>query len=616
MNINPPINRSKEIRLETLEELMRLTVAASSFEDLALKIVEKCASLLHAELCTLWPRIREREQDKLVLGGSEGFRRKPGEKIPIYTLNWDARNDKDIEGVTAWIAIRRIPYRVNSFIELKKHASHRGSWDEMQWDAQADKRFRSLIGIPLLVEDNVVGVLKWENSLNPEGFSDDDFNLAKDLAPFIAIALQAMNVREEHEKNRQGILKGLTVALLSPFEPKKLYKQIVDTTADLLYADLCSMWLCDSDRRVLRLAAAHGVRSKEEDVPVYQLNWGAKYDKDIQGVTAWVAIRGKPYFARYFEDLAKHPSHRGAWDSAQWDGQPDKHFGSLYAAPLIVNNLVHGVLKIERSQEKPSFSDVDKAIFDVMANFIELALDLSSRLRQDVVFDFFHLLKQPASNCLMSFSELRRELNRQDGIRPERIEKRLDELSRNLQSIRGWTNNVYALASGRVTGRDEVAAEIKVQKLLDDVIRELKYVFPDFECEIGKEIESYQLLLTPLEEKKFHVILFNILDNSIKFSAKQYKVYISVAQNNNLLALTIKDTGQGIPIDEIPLIFDAYFKRSVKKWPESMGLGLTTVDRLLKEFNWTKHVMSKINEGTEFTIFVSEDRWRNYESNF
>jgi signal transduction histidine kinase len=604
-------NFPKMIGLETIEELMNLTVVAESFEDLAQKIVEKCAELLHAELCTLWRRVKEGNHDKLVLGASKGFQRKPGEEIPTYILNWDAKNDREINGVTAWFAIRGRSYRFKSYEELSDHPSHRGFWDKMQWDNQAASKFKSLIGIPLLVQNNAVGVLKWENSENPDGFSDEDFELAKKLAPFIAIALEAMNVRENQEKHRQGVLRELTVSLLRPFQPRELYQQIVDTTASLLNADLCSMWLCDGDRKILRLAAAHGVKSKEEETPVYQLEWNAKSDEQITGLTAWVAIRGRPYFARYFEDLKKHPSWKGMWDKAQWEDKPQEHFGSLYAVPLIVNNIVLGVLKIERRQPKPPFSDVNRTLFDVMADFIELGLELSSRLRQDVVFDFFHLLRQPASSCLMAFSELRREFGSPERARPERINKRFEQLARNLESIRGWTNNVYALASGRVTGEGEASKEIGLQRLIDDVIKELKYAFPEFGYKISDEITSYSILLTPLEEKKFHVILFNILDNSLKFSGDKPEIEISLAQNiNGQLALNIKDKGQGIPTEELPYIFDPYFKRSVEKWPESMGLGLTTVDRLLKEFHWNKRVESRIHEGTEFTIFIPKERWR------
>lgn len=609
---------SKEIEPGTIEELMRLTVAAESFEDLAQKIVEKCVELLRAELCTLWRRVNEEGQDKLVLGASKGFQRKPGEAIPTYILNWDANGDNEINGVTAWSAIRVQARRFRSYAELSKHPSHRGSWDKMQWDGNAASKFKSLIVIPLIVQNNIVGVLKWENSINQTKFSDEDFELAKKLAPFLAIALEAMNVRENQEKRRQEILRELTISLLSPFEPKKLYQQIVDTTATLLNADLCSMWLCDIDRNRLRLAAAHGVKSKEEAIPVYQLNWDAKYDKEIEGVTAWVAIRGKPYYARYFEDLRKHPSWKGMWDKAQWEEKPQDYFGSLYAVPLIVNNITLGVLKIERRQTVPPFSDFNKTVFNLIANFVELGLELSSRLRQDVVFDFFHLLKQPGSNCIMALSELRREFSRSEGYRPDRMNKRFEQLAMNLESLRGWINNVYALATGMVTGRGEVPNEVKLVQLIDNVIKDLRYVFPKFEYKLSDQIKLYTLLFNQLEEKKFQVILFNILHNSIKFSGDKPEIEASIARDNkNQLALTIKDKGRGIPSEDLSYIFDPYFKRSVEKWPESMGLGLTTVDRLLKEFYFDKTVKSALGKGTEFTIFIPKDRWGiiNYDRN-
>lgn len=463
-----------------------------------------------------------------------------------------------------------------------------------------------------MVKGDVVGVLKWENTVSPEGFSEDDFDLAKKLAPFIAIALKAMNAREDYEKHRQETLKNLTLALLSPFEPRKLYQQIVDKTAELLEADLCSMWLCSNDRKELRLAASHGVKSDEEKTPRYVLNWNARSDNEIKGLTAWIAIRKTKYFARYFKDLEKHPAHRGAWDVAQWENEPQKQFGSLYAVPLIVDNQVHGVLKIERKQNKPPFSDVDRATFDVMADFIELALDLSNRLRQDIVFDFFHLLREPSSNCLMSFSALRAELNRPDGPRSDRINNRLQELANNLESIRGWTGNVYALASGKVSGQIDETRGVSLYTLIESSIIEIDYAISGFNYDIPMAASHYHILLTPLEEKKMNVVLFNILHNSIKFSGNSRNITFLISESDGILKLSIKDKGQGIPEEELAYVFDAYFKRSVKKWPESMGLGLTTVDRLLREFNWSKDLKSSSTDGTEFIIFIPKERWEHH----
>jgi len=53
------------IELQIIEELMHLTVTAVNFEELAQRIVERCANLLDAELCTLWRLIKEDNQDKI-----------------------------------------------------------------------------------------------------------------------------------------------------------------------------------------------------------------------------------------------------------------------------------------------------------------------------------------------------------------------------------------------------------------------------------------------------------------------------------------------------------------------------------------------------------------------
>ncbi|MCD4697456.1 MAG: GAF domain-containing protein [Bacteroidales bacterium] len=592
-------------KLSIIEELMRLTVIAESFEELAQLIVDKCSNLLEAELCTLWRLIKEEDEDELILSASKGFERKPGEEIPIYKLNWDEKNDKNINGVTAWLAIRRKPINFISYSDLHNHPAHRGRWDEAQWEGKAEQKFRSFIGIPLTVQNDVVGVLKWENSIKENGFTDVDYSLAQQIAPFIAIALQSLNVHETQERERQEVLRKLMVSLLSPFEPIQLYQQIVDTTAKLLTADICSLWLCDDGRKSLKLAAAHGVKDKHKETPEYKLNWDAKNDSTITGLTAWVAIRAKSFYARYFEDLEKHPSHEGKWDQAQWDDVPEIHFGSLYAVPLIVNEKVFGVLKIERRVNKPFFNDVNKSIFELMANFIGLALELSSRLRQDVVFDFFHLLKQPASNGVSAFQDLRRELEKGKNARPERIEKRLDQMAKNLESIRGWTNNVYALASARITDEKENKTTISLISYIQDAIRDLGQTFPEFKYEIHKDVEKYAVSHSLLEKKKFHVILYNILNNSIKYSEKNCSIKIWTEKSRDkYLSLNIEDNGKGLSPDEKKFMFDPYFTRAAEKWPGSMGLGLTTVERLLREFDYKKEVLSEVNKGTIFKIRI------------
>ncbi len=69
-----------------------------------------------------------------------------------------------------------------------------------------------------------------------------------------------------------------------------------------------------------------------------------------------------------------------------------------------------------------------------------------------------------------------------------------------------------------------------------------------------------------------------------------------------LVALSVKDTGPGIPAEILPRIFDAYF--TTKSANQGTGLGLNVVQRLIKEAKGCLHVQSRPGQGTTFTIYL------------
>ena len=122
-----------------------------NYESLAKRLVERFRSLFDAEVCTLWRRVEDAGQDVLVLSASAGFERKPGEEVPTYRLNWNAASNAEIDGVTAWIAIKNTVCLANSYPELKEnpsapwHGTHRGKWDNLtHMGGDATQNFSSL----------------------------------------------------------------------------------------------------------------------------------------------------------------------------------------------------------------------------------------------------------------------------------------------------------------------------------------------------------------------------------------------------------------------------------------------------------------------------------------
>jgi len=69
-----------------------------------------------------------------------------------------------------------------------------------------------------------------------------------------------------------------------------------------------------------------------------------------------------------------------------------------------------------------------------------------------------------------------------------------------------------------------------------------------------------------------------------------------------LLAISVKDTGPGIPAEILPKVFDPYF--TTKTVNQGTALGLNVVQRLIKEAKGALHVQTKIGHGTTFTLYL------------
>jgi two-component system cell cycle sensor histidine kinase/response regulator CckA len=73
-------------------------------------------------------------------------------------------------------------------------------------------------------------------------------------------------------------------------------------------------------------------------------------------------------------------------------------------------------------------------------------------------------------------------------------------------------------------------------------------------------------------------------------------------QGAKVVAITIRDTGPGIPAEVIGKIFQPYF--TTKPLGQGTGLGLSIVQRLLRDAKAAMHLNSKVGEGSTFTLYV------------
>jgi signal transduction histidine kinase len=105
------------------------------------------------------------------------------------------------------------------------------------------------------------------------------------------------------------------------------------------------------------------------------------------------------------------------------------------------------------------------------------------------------------------------------------------------------------------------------------------------------------------DEKKIQRVVLNLISNAIKYTPDGGQVFIATRRNGQFAELSVRDTGYGIPANELPFIFDRYSR--VKKHQSiaiGTGLGLAIVKSLVEAHQGSITVESEENVGSTFTV--------------
>lgn len=116
---------------------------------------------------------------------------------------------------------------------------------------------------------------------------------------------------------------------------------------------------------------------------------------------------------------------------------------------------------------------------------------------------------------------------------------------------------------------------------------------------------------TEIEEKiiafdgdKIERIILNLLSNALKFTNQGGKIFVNIVDEGEMIGISIKDTGIGIPEDKIPFIFDRFVQvdKTFNRNREGTGIGLSLVKSFVKIHGGEVGLKSKLGEGSEFFI--------------
>ncbi|MBL7999432.1 MAG: HAMP domain-containing protein, partial [Candidatus Kapabacteria bacterium] len=149
---------------------------------------------------------------------------------------------------------------------------------------------------------------------------------------------------------------------------------------------------------------------------------------------------------------------------------------------------------------------------------------------------------------------------------------------------------------------------MNISKLTEDVCEDLEIIAAEKQIAMKYEIQPFATIVG--DQARLHQVLLNVIDNAIKYTREGGSVGVKLWVENTQTLISVSDTGIGIPADDIPHIFDRFYrvdKSRTRYDVPGTGLGLSIVKWIVEAHKGTITAASTENKGTVITITLPAD---------
>ncbi|RQD76437.1 MAG: HAMP domain-containing histidine kinase [Candidatus Syntrophonatronum acetioxidans] len=219
------------------------------------------------------------------------------------------------------------------------------------------------------------------------------------------------------------------------------------------------------------------------------------------------------------------------------------------------------------------------------------------KIRRDFIANVSHELRTPVT-AVKGFAET---LLEEDTLKdPQAVKEFASIINQEGERLNRLIGDLLELS--KIEGQGSMTfAPVDLKGVAEETVKKMKRAANLKELDLELEIPSSPLYVLG-DEDKIHQVFSNLLDNSIKYTPGGGKIRVVLEEEENQLKVLVEDTGMGIPQEEIPRIFERFYRvdKTRSRKYGGTGLGLTIVKHIVEAHHGSIWVESIPSRGTRF----------------
>jgi two-component system phosphate regulon sensor histidine kinase PhoR len=228
-------------------------------------------------------------------------------------------------------------------------------------------------------------------------------------------------------------------------------------------------------------------------------------------------------------------------------------------------------------------------------------LKQTDKVRRDFVANVSHELRTPLS-ILRGYIETLLDNPQTSDKELSRILRVMERHSKRLGLL---VDDLLTLARLESRSAGLQFSDVQLAELLQSVIRDWEKKLAEKQLKVVVDLSPDALTILA-DETRLHEVLYNLLDNALKYSRENGEIRLRAAQHGPQIVLSVTDNGIGITKDDLPRIFERFYRADKARSRElgGTGLGLAIVKHIAQLHGGRVEAESELGKGTTIRVVL------------